>query len=52
MDSETDWTLWNAAVQQARESLGDQAQDEILVQEVAEQIMEQLTVGMRTGRGW
>lgn len=41
MDSDENM-LWQEAREFARDALGDQAEDEVLLQEVAEQIMEQL----------
>jgi hypothetical protein len=39
--------LWDEARELARDALGDQADDEVLLQEVTEQICEQLKAGQR-----
>lgn len=39
--------LWDEAREMARDALGDQADDEILLQEITEQIMEQLKAARR-----
>jgi len=39
--------LWDEARELARDALGDQAEDEVLLQEITEQIVEQLKAGRR-----
>lgn len=37
--------LWDEARELARDALGDQADDDVLLQEITEQIMEQMKAG-------
>jgi hypothetical protein len=39
--------LWDEARELARDALGEQAEDDVLLQEITEQIMEQLKAGRR-----
>jgi hypothetical protein len=39
--------LWDEAREIARDALGEQADDDVLLQETAEQIMEQMKAGRR-----
>lgn len=47
MTDTDDAMLWDEARELARDALGDQAEDEILLQEITEQIHEQLKAAHR-----